>query len=199
MTSLLFSARTRTPSFRRDRLGVCLGGIGFRFFELQLRLVSSLSCTIIASAPIARASADSRAARSASISSGRMSAPSVAFMIKTESGWPVYPSCGRQPAASGRAMHCGCRQSVPSDNIEDIAGVSRTTPSCACDQTNLIDMTGIVHAEAGLLRLGVDRCEIPALKPIWCRWSWTADEACSEQIKSYRAMQLSSDRFQLGS
>jgi len=41
-----------------------------------------------------------------------------------------------QPAISGRHVRCGFRQSIPSSSIERVAGVSDTTPSLACGQTN---------------------------------------------------------------
>ncbi|GAV37075.1 hypothetical protein ROTAS13_04768 [Roseomonas sp. TAS13] len=40
-----------------------------------------------------------------------------------------------QIAACGRAVHAGMRQSIPSSNIDSIAGVIATTPSFACGQT----------------------------------------------------------------
>src|SRR5215475_15952490 len=36
----------------------------------------------------------------------------------------------------GRAVHTGCRQSIPSNNIDICAAVNDTVPSLACGHTN---------------------------------------------------------------
>ena len=43
--------------------------------------------------------------------------------------------CAGKPAISGRQVRCGARQSIPSNSMDSIAGVSETTPSLACGQT----------------------------------------------------------------
>jgi len=108
--------------------------------------ISSLRCATIASAPDARASASrrascsaARAARSRAMSSGTGSAASVTVLIEPHTPPAVYPLSGnrrRQPAISGRHVRFGVRQSIPSNSIERVAGVSDTTPSLACGHTN---------------------------------------------------------------
>ena len=103
--------------------------------------ISSLRWAIIASAPVARASADCLAVRSATSARaqgidvvGQEVGVRAHACDSTTSEPACVPARCPQPAASGRQVRCGCRQSIPSSSIESIAGVSATTPFCACGQ-----------------------------------------------------------------